>query len=182
MKQLTIISAFVLGIATAVLPLSGNAAPQDKKLAQFTHNDPPLPAPETEFLTATGETVTLASFRGKVLLVNFWATWCAPCVKEMPSIGRLRDKIADKDFAILAVSEDRKGAEVAVPFLKKLGVENITPYFDTRMSLARGFRLVGMPTTYLIDKEGRIRGSLAGTAEWDSDEAVAMIEKLLVQQ
>jgi peroxiredoxin len=100
----------------------------------------------------------------------------------MPSIDRLAAAIESDDFVIVAVSEDRKGAEVAVPFLKKLGIENFTTYVDTRMQLARGFRLIGMPTTYLIDREGRIVGSLSGTAEWDSPEAVALVRELLDQR
>ncbi|MDA0661207.1 MAG: TlpA disulfide reductase family protein [Proteobacteria bacterium] len=182
MKKISFITAIILGFAVAV---SGSARkgiaapPQDGWMAQFTRNDPLLPAPEVEFLNATGETVSLASFRGKVLLVNFWATWCAPCIREMPSLDRLKAVIKESDFEILAISEDRKGAEVAIPFLKKLGIENFTTYVDTRMQLARGFRLIGMPTTYLIDREGRIVGSLAGTAEWDSPEAVAMVRELL---
>jgi thiol-disulfide isomerase/thioredoxin len=184
MKPFTVISVFVLGIAVAALtgPVPGKAAPAHEKLAQFTHNDPPLPAPETEFLTAAGKPVTMAQFKGKVVLVNFWATWCAPCVKEMPSISRLKDKIGSDDFAVVAISEDRRGADVAIPFLKKHGIDNLTPFVDTRMILARGFRVVGMPTTYLIDRQGRITGSIAGAAEWDSDEAVAMVRKLLARK
>lgn len=185
MNKLFFISAIVLGVAlaTGTMPERGSAAPpQEGWMAQFTRNAPPLPAPETEFLTATGDTVSLESFRGKVVLVNFWATWCAPCIREMPSIDRLSAAIGSDDFVIVAVSEDRKGAEVAVPFLKKLGIENFTTYVDTRMQLARGFRLIGMPTTYLIDREGRIVGSLSGTAEWDSPEAVALVRELLDQR
>ena len=182
MKKIWFIAAIILGFAIAVpgtTRLGIAAPPQDGWMAQFTRNDPLLPAPDVDFLNASGESVTLASFRGKVVLVNFWATWCAPCIREMPSLDRLKAAIEDKDFEILAISEDRKGAAVAIPFLKKLGIENFTSHFDTRMKLARGFRVTGMPTTYLIDREGRIVGSLAGTAEWDSPEAVALIREVL---
>lgn len=182
MKKLWFITAIILGLAVAATGTvrQGIAAPpQDGSMAQFTRNDPLLPAPDVEFLDAAGETLTLAVFRGKVVLVNFWATWCAPCVREMPSLDRLKAKIDDPDFEIVAISEDRKGAEVAIPFLEKLGIENFTSHFDTRMKLARAFGLVGMPTTYLIDRDGNIVGSLSGTAEWDSPEAVALVRELL---
>ncbi|MEX2616843.1 MAG: TlpA disulfide reductase family protein [Alphaproteobacteria bacterium] len=177
MKKLSFITAIILGFAVAAPGIA--APPQDGSMAQFSRNDPLLPAPDVEFLNAAGEALTLSAFRGKVVLVNFWATWCAPCIREMPSLDRLKAKIGDNDFEIVAISEDRKGAEVAIPFLKKLGIENFTSYFDTRMKLARGFGLIGMPTTYLIDREGNIVGSLSGTAEWDSPEAVATVRELL---
>ncbi len=95
-------------------------------MAQFTLNDPPQPAPETKVLTVAGEPVTLAAYKDKIVLVNFWATWCVPCVREMPSLDRLQAAFDKDKFLILAVSVDRGGAAKAVPFLKKHGIDNLT--------------------------------------------------------
>jgi thiol-disulfide isomerase/thioredoxin len=108
-------------------------------------------------------------------LVIFWATWGAPCIREMPSLDRLQAVFDPGKFQIVAVNEDRAGPQKALPFLKKLGIEHYTSYFDRDLALARALRLRGMPTSFLIDGKGNVVGALAGIAEWDSREAVALI-------
>jgi thiol-disulfide isomerase/thioredoxin len=184
MKKLLFISVTVLGAAVAawlVVALPGDKPPLEGWMAQFILNDPPLPAPETAFETVEGAPVTLAAFKDKIVLVNFWATWCLPCIKEMPSLGRLQAAFDKDEFLILAVSVDRGGAEKAVPFLKKLGVENLTTVFDKRMRLASALKIPGMPTSFLLDRKGRVMGSLPGIAEWDSPEALALVRYYLEQ-
>jgi len=179
---LLFISVTVVGAAIAVgivFWLRADAPPREGWMAQFTLNDPPLPAPDTPFETLAGEPVTLAAYKDKVVLVNFWATWCAPCVREMPSLDRLQAAFDKDRFVILAVSVDRGGAEKVTPFLKQHGIDNLTPLLDRRMRLASAFRVVGMPTTFLVDRGGRIVGSLPGVAEWDSDEARALVAHYL---
>ncbi len=178
MKKALFISVTVLGVAAATWVATGwggASPPLEGWMAQFTLNDPPRPAPETEFHTIEGDRVTLAAFKGKTVLVNFWATWCMPCIREMPSLDRLQAAFDRKSFEILAVSVDRGGAEIVIPFLKKLKIKTLTPYLDRRMALARAFAIPGMPTSYLIDAEGRVVGSLPGIAEWDSPEAKALV-------
>lgn len=149
-------------------PISGT-------VKQFTLIDPPGPAPYTVFYDAEDSALKLADFQGKVLLVNFWATWCAPCVREMPSLDRLQAELGGPDFAVLAINEDRGGAKVARPFMEKLGLETLTLYVDRQMALARALEVRGMPATFLIDRQGRLVGSLVGMAEWDAPEAKALI-------
>lgn len=178
MKLLSFITVTVLGAAVAVWFVIGSAAdqpPLEGWMAQFTLNDPPLPAPETELQTIAGEPVTLATYKDKIVLVNFWATWCVPCVREMPSLDRLQASFDKDEFLILAVSVDRGGSAKVVPFLKKHGIENLTTVLDQRMRLASALRVPGMPTSFLLDRDGRVVGSLPGIAEWDSDEAKALV-------
>ncbi|MDD9902245.1 MAG: TlpA disulfide reductase family protein [Rhodospirillaceae bacterium] len=182
MKLLSFISVTVLGAAVAVWFVVGSAAdqpPLEGWMAQFTLNDPPQPAPETEVLTVAGEPVTLAAYKDKIVLVNFWATWCVPCVREMPSLDRLQAAFDKDKFLILAVSVDRGGAAKAVPFLKKHGIDNLTTLLDKRMKLASALRVAGMPTSFMLDRDGRVVGSLPGIAEWDSDEAKALVRYYL---
>ena len=182
MKIALFISVTVLGAAIAVWLVVGSAAnapPLGGWMAQFTLNDPPRPAPETELRTVAGEPVTLAAYKDKVVLVNFWATWCVPCVREMPSLDRLQAAFDKEKFLILAVSVDRGGAAKVTPFLKKHGIENLTPLLDQRMRLASALGVPGMPTSFLLDREGRVLGSLPGIAEWDSPEAKALIQHYL---
>ncbi len=178
MKYVFRIAVLLLGIAVTITVLSRPASAQpvlDGWMAQFILNDPPRPAPDTAIYTAAGAKVTLAAFKGKVILVNFWATWCAPCIREMPSLDRLQAAIGSEKFLVVAVSEDRAGPEKARPFLKKLGIEHYTSYYDRHMALARALHLRGMPTSFLIDGKGNVIGSLAGIAEWDAPESVALI-------
>lgn len=182
MKLLSFISVTVLGAALAVWFVVGTSAdtpPLEGWMAQFTLNDPPRPAPETELRTLAGEPVTLSAFKDKIVLVNFWATWCVPCVREMPSLDRLQATFDKEKFLILAVSVDRGGAAKVTPFLAKLGVENLTPLLDQGMRLASKLSVPGMPTSFLLGRDGRVLGSLPGIAEWDSDEAKALVQYYL---
>ena len=144
-------------------------------MKQFTVNEEPGPAPDVKFTNGAGEKITLAGFKGRVVLVNFWATWCAPCVKEMPSLDKLQAKLGGDDFQVVAVNEDRGGAKIAGPFLKKLGTPNLAIFVDDKMQLMRALKVRGMPTSFLLNREGGVVGKLAGIAEWDTPEAVSLI-------
>ena len=182
MKLLSFIFITVIGVPVIVWFVVGSLAeqpPLEGWMAQFTLNEPPLPAPVTEFQTVTGNAVNLATYKDKVVLVNFWATWCVPCVREMPSLDRLQASFDKEKFLVLAVSVDRGGSTKVVPFLKKHEIEKLTTVLDQRMRLASALRVPGMPTSFLLDRAGRVIGSLAGIAEWDSDEAKALVRYYL---
>lgn len=185
MKPTRLITAFLaaafLLAAAMPAPFAGEP-PRSGGMEQFTLNDPALPAPETRFLDAAGKEVALADFKGRVLLVNFWATWCAPCVQELPSLDRLQASLGGKDFTVLAINEDRQGAAAATPFLEKHGIKSLAVHADRQMALARALGLRGMPSTYLVDRSGNIVGSLTGVAEWDSAEAKALIRHYIAAE
>ena len=170
-------------LPAGLIPQAGQAfaagPPRSGGMEQFTLNDPPRPVPDTPFVDGAGKELTLADFRGRVILVNFWATWCAPCIRELPSLDRLQADMGSKEFEVVAITVDRKGSEIAGPFLRKLGVESLAVNVDNHMSLARALGLRGMPSTYLIDRDSKIVGSLTGLAEWDSDETKALIRYYL---
>ncbi len=145
----------------------------------FTLLAPPVPAPGTTFKDADGRPVTLAAFRGRVVLLNFWATWCAPCIREMPSLDRLQAKLKGEGLEVVAVSEDFAGLDLVGPFFERLKLENLAIFLDSDGALGKEFGIAGLPTTLLIDREGRVVGGLEGPAEWDSDEAIALIRHYL---
>ncbi|WP_374305959.1 TlpA disulfide reductase family protein [Methylocella sp.] len=139
----------------------------------------PRPAPEIAFKSADGAPVTLASFKGKATLVNFWATWCVPCRREMPALDRLQGKAGAEDFAVVAVNVDTARLERPKAFLAEIGVKNLAFYADPsadalQVLKAEGLGL-GLPTTLLIDREGCGLAVLAGAAEWDSADALAVV-------
>ena len=144
-------------------------------MLQFIPSRESPPAPLTPILDAKGATMNLSDFRGKVVLLNFWATWCAPCVLEMPSLDRLQAEMGSDKFMVLALSIDSEGLEVVIPFFKKLGLKSLAVFLDPKGKATKSFGLRGLPTSYIIDHRGRIAGELMGPAEWDTDEAKALM-------
>jgi len=152
--------------------------PQDATLGQFSPLAQPLPAPALDFTRPNGTAQTLADFRGQWVLVNLWATWCAPCVREMPALDRLQARLGQR-LKVLAISEDRGAAHVVEPFLEKLALAQLAIYLDAKGAAQSALEVRGLPTSYLIDPDGRIRGKLEGAAAWDSPDMVALLERYL---
>ncbi|HXG77986.1 MAG TPA: TlpA disulfide reductase family protein [Methyloceanibacter sp.] len=136
----------------------------------------PVELPDFSFAGAGGSPKSLADFKGKVVLLNIWATWCLPCREEMPALDRLQTKLGGKDFEVVAINIDKGGAEKAETFLKETGVTRLALYTDPSGKLFATLKAVGMPTTLVVDREGREIARLAGPADWASPEAVAVIE------
>ena len=136
------------------------------------------PAPALSFPDTEGVQQTLADYLGKVVLLNFWATWCPPCVHEMPSMDRLQQSLKDKPFTILAVNMAEE-AEVVRTFLKRDVKINFPVLLDSKGLALKDWDVFVYPTTYIIDKQGRIRAAMYGAIDWDSDEVRAKILPLL---
>lgn len=135
-------------------------------------------APEFRLMDLTGKTVALSDFRGKVVLLNFWATWCFPCRVEMPSMQDAYRRFRSQGLEVLAVSVDEQGARVTRPFQEDKGLTfPILHDTDYRVGLMYGAR--SLPMTYLIDRQGIIRQRVFGSKEWDTMEARTMLQDLL---
>lgn len=146
------------------------------EMADFVYAASARTAPTEPFLHQGAE-ISLADFRGKAVLVNFWATWCAPCLKELPSLDALQRELGGKEFAVVAVAADPKGPEAAQAFLDKLDLANLELYADPKLALAiaTGGSSV-LPVSILYDAKGREIGRLVGEANWASPEARALIK------
>lgn len=153
--------------------------PGSGKMAAFQPAKDPAPLPEVPFVDGDGTARALAGFKGKRVVLNFWATWCAPCVAEMPALDRLRARMAGRGIEVLALSSDRGGAPVVRAFFAKHGITHLPVAIDQGLRAARALDVQGLPTTVLIDGAGRDRGRLLGAAEWDSEDAVALVEDCL---
>lgn len=138
-----------------------------------------LPAPEATLVGRQGTEVGLADFRGRVVLVNFWATWCAPCLREMPSLERLQARLGGEAFTVIAASQDFDGWAKIAPFLDRHGLDRLPVYHDPKARLAQALEVRGLPTSVLVGRDGREIGRLTGPAEWDSPEAVALVRHYL---
>src|SRR5262249_2921071 len=141
-------SALFATVALALLVLvpAAAAAEENIKIGEFIPATPPQPAPETAFSDIDGKTVTLTDFAGKPAVVNLWATWCQPCLKEMPSLDRLQQAL-DGKLVVVAVSEDRGGAKKVHEFIAETGLQKLAVYLDPKSDLGRAFGIRGLPTT-----------------------------------
>jgi thiol-disulfide isomerase/thioredoxin len=145
----------------------------------FSPIDPPEQIAAPNFQDKMGQPVSLDSFKGKVVVLNFWATWCPPCVAEMPALDKLQADMGGKDFTVVAVSTDREGIKKSAPFYRRAGIKNLTLYNDTRGGMLDAFKAKALPVTIVLDREGRMIGRIEGAAQWDSPQAKALIEHYL---
>jgi len=177
------LSKLVPAVAIALLPFALSIQPAGAQApAGFAVHESPRPLPDIHFENAQGEAMSLAELRGKIVLLNIWATWCAPCRREMPTLERLQAELGGPDFEVVALSSDRNGLSVVKEFYEELGLRELGMYVDTSGKAPRELSALGVPMTLLIDREGNELGRLAGPADWDSPEMVAFIRGYIEQQ
>ena len=144
-------------------------------LAAFIVHPAPKEMEGFTFKDGTGAETSLAKWKGKVVLLNLWATWCLPCRKEMPDLAALQKELGGSDFEVVALSVDRKGAEASSAFLKEVNASSLALYTDEQSKSLQALQAIGLPATLLIGRDGREIGRLLGPAEWASDEAKALV-------
>lgn len=161
-------------LAVVVLVSAATAGAADlSKLKTWTGGaTPPLALNDLD-----GKAHALPDYRGKVVVLNFWATWCAPCIEEMPSFERLAKQLANAPFALVTVNFGEKPARIT-PFLEKIGVD-VPVWLDTDMRASKAWVKRGLPTTYIIDAGQNIRYQVLGELAWDAPEVEAKIRELL---
>ena len=176
-----------LGLAAAIIAIicaliwtpPGNQPPRLGGIANFTPPQSIGPASEIRFVDADGRPHSLAEYAGRAVLVNFWATWCAPCVAELPSLERLQGQRGGERFQVVALSEDRQGWPVITPFLQKIGVRGLPAFHDAGGEAMMKLKVGALPTTILFGPDGREVGRVVGPAEWDGPEAEALLARHL---
>jgi thiol-disulfide isomerase/thioredoxin len=154
------------------------AEPGDIKLGEFIPTSPPQPAPAVAFTDMDGKPASLSDFKGKSVLVNLWATWCQPCLKEMPQLAGLAAALGGK-LTVAAISEDRGGAKTVAPFLARHDFTGLDFYLDPKSEATRAFEVRGLPTSLLIGADGKLLGKVEGAADWAKPEMKAALEPFL---
>ena len=142
----------------------------------------PKELPEVVFYDEANRPVKLDKWRGKVVVLNIWATWCPPCVKEMPTLDRLQQRLGGDFFQVVVLSVDEGGIEAVRKFFKQTQVKNLEMYLDPNFKAAGALKAIGLPTTILIDVQGREIGRLVGDADWDTPEMIRFFRKVIASQ
>ena len=168
----------LLGAASLMLAALSAAPAQELPRNFIVHEEPESGAP-IRFEDDQGRAHSLADFRGKFVLVNIWATWCVPCRREIPALDRTAAALTDADFAIVAVSIDRKGPDAIRKVFAELDVRRLAAYVDTSGAALRTARGVGLPTSFVIDPEGRELARIVGPADWDDAAVIAFLRRLV---
>ena len=174
LRAIIVVLVYIVWSDTSLTKAS-TPPPKEGDMVKFLELAPPLPVPEASFYTSNGKKINLNMFKGAWLLVNFWATWCAPCISELPSLYNLKQNKSSSKFKILLVSIDRAGPKVYKPFLKKLGLSQLKSASDPKANLMRALKISGIPTTLLIDPNSYIVGMYTGDAKWDSPSAETLL-------
>ncbi len=157
-------------------------APGLRGMAAMARMDPPAPLPAFGFTTSDGKVLHIADYtgaNGRGAVLNFWATWCAPCVAEMPSLALLAHALEAEHVAVLPISADRGGAGVVTSFFRNHGIEGLPVLLDPSSEAVHALRLGGLPTTVLVGPDGLERGRLEGSADWGSPEAARRVREML---
>lgn len=181
-----IVTASLAALAVAVHvpgPASHEAPPaparaREAKPQAIVIVSPRRPAPQTVFLDGDGTEHRLADFKGRVLVVNLWATWCAPCVVELPTLDRLAAERADGEVEVLAISIDRDAPQVVPEFFEVNGITSLEPYAEPTMKIFQTLKARGLPVTLIIDRDGNEAVRVTGPLEWDGPQAAMLIDQV----
>lgn len=179
---------FVFGVFVLALLLTepakaslagGRCDGAPEALGNFDTESRGTTAPATGFLIEDSKEASLADYQGAGVVINFWATWCAPCVKEMPALDRLSVMADPETFRVLTLSTDRGGESVVREFYKRTEISSLPVALDDKSRVARAFGVLGLPTTILLDGEGVEVGRVTGIAEWDHPDTLAFLNRCL---
>lgn len=174
-SKILLISLIIIGVGIIVL--------LQTKDSSFNLSGKPGPgkvvsAPNFTLPGIDGKMVSLSDFKGKVVLLNIWATWCPPCVDEMPSMEKLHQKMKGENFEILAVSIDEDGAKAVIPFMEKHNL-SFTALIDTKGALKSLYQTTGVPESFIVDSEGIIVGKVIGARDWGSPDTIGYFRNLV---
>ncbi|PPB80532.1 thiol-disulfide isomerase/thioredoxin [Albidovulum inexpectatum] len=171
-------TALVLGANAQGADPAAIAQLREGSMRKLTLAESPQPVPQVAFTDAQGRELHLGDWSGKHVLVNFWATWCAPCRKELPALDALNRDLGGETFEVVTIAVGRNPLPAIERLFSELGVEHLPVYLDTRMELARAMGVLGLPVTVILDPQGREIARMTGDAEWDSDSARAIVAAL----
>lgn len=171
-------AAIFIGLSASYFLISGPANVFTSQAATSGTPGTEAPAPDFTLTDMQGEAVSLSQYRGKVILLNFWAGWCPPCRAEMPSMEKLYRQLKDRDFVLLAVNVEEGGRAAVQDFTREIPV-SFPILLDTAQTVSRLYRVRGLPQSYIIDREGKIVQQVKGGMDWNSPDVVRFLSSLM---
>ncbi len=179
LKSALLYTALSLVANTALADTAALEAMRAGDMRKLAFHSEPMPGSDVTFLHEDGSEMTLAAYAGKVVVLNFWATWCAPCRKEMPHLEALQTEMGGDEFEVVTVATGRNPRPGIDAFFDDIGVENLPKHTDERQNLARSLGVLGLPVTLILDPEGNEIARLQGDADWASDDAKAILSAII---
>jgi thiol-disulfide isomerase/thioredoxin len=166
-------------LAAGMTARNSRAAELHDLAKELVPTDPPVTPPDIVFISADGGEHHLTEFVGHGMVINLWATWCVPCVAELPSLAALSQTLAPDDIAVLPLASDRGGADIVRTFYQDHGITGLPVLLDPKGAAARTWQARGIPTSLIIDRKGQQRARLEGAADWSTPGAAAIVRKLV---
>ncbi len=181
LKSALLYTALSVMANTALADPAALEALREGDMRKLTFHSEPLPGSDVTFMGQDGSEMTLSNYQGKYVAINFWATWCAPCRKEMPQLADLQSQLGGDEFEVVTIATGRNPKPAMEAFFDDIGVDNLPLHTDERQNLARSLGVLGLPVTLIVDPDGNEIARLQGDADWSSDSAVAIVEALIAE-
>lgn len=177
----TLLCSIVAVLVVAVALAAGRFADAQEATKTFIMHPAAKPVAPISFADEQGRARSLSNFKGKVVVLNVWATWCVPCRTEMPTLDRLQAALDGSDFEVVPLSIDRGGLDVVSKFFTEIGISHLAKYTDTSGQVLRGVGAVGLPTTLIIDRTSNEIGRVVGPAEWNAPEVIELLKSVIAR-
>ena len=178
LKSALLYTALGLLANTAVADNAALEALREGDMRKMNIHSEPMPGSDVTFAHEDGSEISLAAYEGKYILLNFWATWCAPCRKEMPDLAELQSELSGDNFEVVTIATGRNPRPAMEAFFDEIGVDNLPLHTDARQNLARSLGVLGLPVTLILNPDGQEIARLVGDAKWNSDSAKALLAAL----
>ena len=182
LKSALLYTALVLLANTAVADIGSFEELRTGDMRKLNFHSEPRPASDAAFVGEDGSEMTFADYDGQITVVNFWATWCAPCRAEMPDLADLQAQIGDDEFSVVTIATGRNPRPAMERFFDEIEVDNLPLHTDPRSTLARDMGVLGLPVTVILDRDGFEMARLQGDADWNSESAVDILKMIKQSQ